>query len=108
MYYRIVCNQLSYIPVRGNDLKLKWVPVVDGNLGGATQAIFYFSCRAPRIRNRRAYFWFTARGWKKSNDFMIQQLRQAGVAYQVKTIKRVPKSAIIYRDADQVAVLGLS
>jgi hypothetical protein len=107
MFYRVVSTDIDYEFYLDDNFRWTWRPVLIQRMKGANGAVD-FPFIAPRIRNRRASFWFTAAGWKTYNDEVIRQLRAGGHTYQVKTIKRIPKSAIIYQDAIQVAVLGLS
>ena len=53
----------------------------------------------------RARFYFTEAGWKKFGEALIKVAKSKGYFPRVSRRKNPPRSAIVYRDAYQVAIL---
>ena len=60
---------------------------------------------APAVRNPRARFWFTERGWHEYGRHVAAGARATGRTYRVIRRKNPPRSAVLYRDQWQVALL---
>ena len=55
--------------------------------------------------NPRTRFWFTEKGWARYGRRVAAEARATGRTYRVMRAKNPPRSAVVYRDAWQVAVL---
>jgi hypothetical protein len=61
--------------------------------------------RAPSIKNERARFYFTERGWAEIGRRVTADARKAGHLVKVIRRKEPDRSQVIYRDALQLALL---
>jgi hypothetical protein len=61
--------------------------------------------RMPRLRNRRARFWFTAAGWRRFGLPLVAAHEAAGLRARVLRRKKPRDSEVAYRDRWQVALL---
>lgn len=57
------------------------------------------------LPNHRARFWFTEAGWVRYGRRVAAEARASGRTYRVLRAKNPPRSAVMYRDTWQVAVL---
>lgn len=102
MIYRIIGESLVHYPdedgnwIRGN-----------GQLMGAMLAGMsdFGDLPAPAVTNERTRFWFTEAGWKKYGQGMLAAAYQSGRTWRLLKQKNPPRSAVIYRDKWQVALL---
>jgi hypothetical protein len=78
-----------------------------GALRGANEAGFggFGDIPYPRISNPRARFWFTEAGWRECGREVLKNAVQSGRSYRLLIAKNPPRSAVVYRDKWQVAVL---
>ena len=78
-----------------------------GNLVGAMYADWIPpDLPAPKVRiNERARFWFTEAGFDRYGRVTLDTAMQSGRAYRLLVRKNPPRSAIVYRDKWQVALL---
>ena len=78
-----------------------------GTLTGAMRADFIcLSLPAPKGRiNERARFWFTEAGWAMYGKPTLDTAMQSGRTYRLLVRKNPPRSAVVYRDKWQVALL---
>lgn len=60
---------------------------------------------APAVTNPRTRFWFTEAGWARHGNEMIAAARQSGRTWRLLRQKNPPRSAVVYRDKWQVALL---
>jgi hypothetical protein len=60
---------------------------------------------APAITNPRAHCWFTECGWHDYGRHITAAARRTGRPYRVIRRKNPPRSAVVYRDRWQVALL---
>jgi hypothetical protein len=86
----------------------------DGNLKQGTGKLqgAMFACLgdfgdlpAPRVTNPRVRFWFTEAGWREYGRHIIADARLSGRTYRLLRRKNPPRSAVVYRDRWQVALL---
>lgn len=104
MIYRIVGASLSSYPAEGGG----WIHLPGRQMGafnaqlarGAWADLPYVGHDNPRTR-----FWFTEKGWARYGRRVAAEARATGRTYRVMRAKNPPKSAVVYRDAWQVAVL---
>ena len=83
-------------------------PGYDGKLKGAYYAGLGWSAMdipAPQLSDPRLRFWFTEQGWKDYGVKIIGYARQEGRKFRVFKRKNPPRSAVMYRDRWQVALL---
>jgi hypothetical protein len=59
----------------------------------------------PYLHNPRLRFWFTERGWRAFGLRVAAGARASGRTYRVLRRKNPPRSAVVYRDEWQVALL---
>jgi hypothetical protein len=59
----------------------------------------------PALSNPRVRFWFTERGWRVYGLRVTAEARASGRAFRVIRRKNPPRSAVVYRDDWQVALL---
>lgn len=59
----------------------------------------------PYLRNPRVRFWFTERGWRTFGLRVAAGARASGRTHRVLRRKNPPRSAVVYRDEWQVALL---
>ena len=105
MIYRII----------GETERLRWADEdqtrlvrVTGTLMGAMGADFVSSwddLPAPSIGNPRARFWFTEAGWDRYGRATLAEAMRSGRMYRLLRKKNPPRSAVVYRDKWQVALL---
>lgn len=57
------------------------------------------------FHNPRPRFWFTEEGWARYGRRVAAEARASGRTYRVMRAKNPPRSAVVYRDTWQVAVL---
>jgi hypothetical protein len=69
------------------------------------EIMFARRLRSPLIRNRRARFYFTERGWDEVGRYVASEARGKGFLMRVIRRKNPEASQIVYRDAFQVALL---
>lgn len=61
---------------------------------------------APKVRiNERARFWFTEAGFDRYGRVTLDAAMQSGRVYRLLVRKNPPRSAIVYRDKWQLALL---
>jgi hypothetical protein len=60
---------------------------------------------APKVTNPRTRFWFTEEGWKEYGRDVLKQAMQSGRVFRLLQAKNPPRSAIVYQDKWQVALL---
>lgn len=61
--------------------------------------------KAPAVSNSRVRFWFTERGWRDYGRHIVASARRSGRPYRLIRRKNPPRSAVVYRDKWQVALL---
>lgn len=78
-----------------------------GKLMGAMGACLtdFGDLRAPRITNPRARFWFTEAGWEKYGRSVVADAYHTGRTFRLLVRKNPPRSAVVYRDKWQLALL---
>lgn len=72
---------------------------------GLSDVMWRLRLRAPALTNPRARFYFTERGWQRVGRVVAAEARRRGHLVQVIRRKNPPRSQVVYRDADQVALL---
>ncbi len=104
MIYRII----------GETERLRWteddppqLARVTGTLMGAMACDFIcINTPAPKVRiNGRARFWFTEAGWDRYGRATLAEAMRSGRMYRLLRKKNPPRSAVVYRDKWQVALL---
>lgn len=102
MIYRIIGETERLFWAEDGSLKR-----ATGELRGALLAMIgdFGDLPAPHVTNPRARFWFTEAGWAKHGNAMIAAARQSGRTWRLLKRKNPPKSAVVYRDKWQVALL---
>ncbi len=104
MIYRIVGASLEYwVGDDGGWIKLpgRQMGAFNAQLAtGAWSDLPYVGHRNPRTR-----FWFTEAGWVRYGRRVAAGARASGRTYRVLRAKNPPRSAVVYRDPWQVAVL---
>lgn len=79
-----------------------------GTLMGAMYADFTSSWTdlpAPSRVHPRARFWFTEAGWDKYGRETLAEAMRSGRTWRLLKRKNPPRSAVVYRDRWQVALL---
>lgn len=69
------------------------------------EVMFARGLQAPLIKNPRARFYFTERGWDRVGRFVACEARRKGLLIRVIRRKNPSPSQIVYRDDFQVALL---
>lgn len=104
MIYRII----------GETDRLRWTDDDPPQLVRATGTLMGAMCAdwippgmpAPKVRiNERARFWFTEAGWAVYGRPALDAAIQSGRTWRLLKRKNPPRSAIVYRDKWQVALL---
>lgn len=82
---------------------------VTGELTGAMGADFGWAwwdgLKAPPVTNPRVRFWWTEAGWEKFGRATLADAMRSGRTWRLLRQKNPPKSAIVYKDRWQVALL---
>lgn len=103
MIYRILASRLQ---PAWDDTNRRWVQIPGGRLAGAFMAgLEGFNLNAPKIKNARARFYFTEKGWEKVGKAIVARARVQGHVVRVIRRKNPEKSQIVYADELQVAIL---
>lgn len=103
MIYRILAS--SKVGV-WDEVNKHWVYIPNGKLKGAFYAdVEGFALLAPDIKNTRARFYFTEKGWQTLGKQIVVNGRNAGHVVRVIRRKNPLKSQIVYQDELQVAIL---
>jgi hypothetical protein len=78
-----------------------------GELRGAMLAMIgdFGDLKAPHVTNPRARFWFTEAGWKEYGRCMVADAHRCGRTFRLLVRKNPPRSAVVYRDKWQLALL---
>lgn len=105
MIYRIIAEG----PKRHSWVDGQWVVTGPGELRGAFLAGLglygWGDLPAPAVSNPRVRFWFTEVGWKEFAVPLIGEARKEGRKIRLLKRKNPPRSAVVYRDKWQVALL---
>lgn len=104
MIYRIIAEDERYYWDKEEEQYIQ----VSGSLRGAYMAGFtdFQGLPMPKARvHPRARFWFTEAGWKKYGKFVIADAMRSGRVYRLLRRKNPPRSAIVYQDKWQIALL---
>ena|SRR5438552_19076986 len=103
MIYRILAD--SEIAVHDEATK-KWVYLPMGPLrGGFLAGLDGFNLNAPAIRNSKARFYFTEKGWRELGKEIVARAQRKGHRVRVFRRKNPLPSQIVYQDELQVAIL---
>jgi hypothetical protein len=108
MIYRILCEGREDNPFFLDIWKKADVPNVGRRrlMGAyAAGAVGWGTLPRPPIGNRRARFYFTEAGWRKTGRAVVMDARRRGIMVRVVRLKNPPLSQVIYRDKWQVAIL---
>jgi len=102
MIYRIIGESEVFYPDEEGNWKRG-----TGRLMGALLASLgdFGDLPAPYVANPRTRFWFTEEGWKKYGQGMLAAAHQSGRTWRLLVQKNPPRSAVVYRDKWQVALL---
>lgn len=102
MIYRIIAE--SYVTYPDGDGNWKRGT---GQLMGAYNAGFFDlgDLPAPHVANPRTRFWFTEQGWKDYGRHLLADAHRSGRTFRLLVQKNPPRSAVVYRDKWQVALL---
>lgn len=102
MIYRIIGEEERHCWDEDGNLRR-----AQGRLSGACLAGFggFEDLPYPSVSNPRARFWFTEAGWQEYGREVMKCAMQSGRPYRLLRTKNPPRSAIVYRDRWQVALL---
>lgn len=102
--YRLISESLVGVP-QGDE----FVSLPGGRLAGPMASGLDPSALEglpmPQLDVPRARFWFTEAGWNRFGVALVKDHEAAGLKVRVLRRKNPPDSAIVYRDAWQVALL---
>lgn len=103
MIYRIIGEADKWVWIPGT-YEFSHITKV---MKGAMNAGFYGMDELPypHITNPRARFWFTEAGWQEYGRHVVASARESGRTYRLLRRKNPPRSAVVYRDKWQVALL---
>ena len=59
----------------------------------------------PDVRNKRARFYFTEKGWRQVGRLLASEARKRGHTIKVLRLKNPKRSQIVYADDLQIAIL---
>ena len=104
MIYRILANAK-----RGywDEARRCFAGNLDGPLRGAwTAGLEGMNLKSPKgLKNQRVRFFFTEKGWREVGQAIVARAMREGHVVRVIRRKNPSKSQIVYKDADQVAIL---
>jgi hypothetical protein len=103
MIYRIIGASEEW---RWDPEAERWGPA-EGALKGAMLAGMsdFGDLKYTHVANPRTRFWFTEAGWSKYGQGMLAAAYQSGRTWRLLRQKNPPRSAVVYRDKWQLALL---
>mgnify|MGYP007123700038 CR=1 FL=1 len=110
MIYRVVAADFSDEELRKLARRMKRRQARHPSFGGAfCTAGIAMDVPLPKknLDHPRARFWFTEKGWKRSRQIMLTDMKERGVPFKVLCQKNPKRSQIVYQDEFQVAILPL-